>query len=169
MRMTGAVLAVGLVAFAAPAAASAAQRFAAPTGSGTTCSQPSPCSLVTAVNSASPSDEVIVAGNQGSYGTLASPISTQLTDAGLVNLHGAAGQAMPVIYSNVPADNAIVLNNGGTLSDLDIENLASNGTAVFVGTSADHMIARGGGEGCLPSPFATIVDSVCAGGPSVSA
>jgi hypothetical protein len=142
----------------------AAQRFASPVGTGTTCSQPSPCSIVTAVNSAGVGDEVIVAGDQGSYGTPGSPITTQLTNANAVSLHGVAGKPMPVIYSNISGDDALLLNNGGDqLSDLHVENLAASGTAVFIGGDADHLIARGGGEGCVPNATSTIIDSVCAG------
>src|SRR5512147_197203 len=110
---TIAALAAGLVALAAPGSALAAQRFASPGGTGTTCSQPSPCSIVTAVNSAGVGDEVIVAGDQGSYGTPSSPITTQLTNANALSLHGVAGQPMPVIYSNISGDDALLLNNGG--------------------------------------------------------
>src|SRR5438477_3203208 len=163
VRMIGVVvLAASLAAVVVPASASAAQLFASPGGSGTACSQVSPCGLVTAVNNAGASDEVIVAGNLGSYGTPGSPIATQLNDAGSVNLHGAAGQPMPVIYSN--SATAFVFNNGGTISDLDIEDVSTSGAALLVSNRADHLIARGGLEGCLPTPSSSIVDSICAGG-----
>jgi hypothetical protein len=162
--MIAVALALGMLA-AVPASALGAQRFASPAGTGTTCSQPAPCSLVTAVNSASGADEVIVAGDQGTYGTPSSPVVTQLHDvAGGVNVHGVAGQPMPVIYSNVPATNALQLNSGGTASYLHIENLASNGTALFVGNSVDHVYASGGSEGCLESSTTSITDAVCVGG-----
>lgn len=164
VRIIWAVLAVSLGACAAPGAASAAQRFTTPTGSGTTCSQGSPCGLVTAVNSAAASDEVIVAGNQGSYGTAASPITTRLTPATSGQIHGAAGQPMPVIYSNEFF--AIAFLGGGTLSDIDIEDVNANGIAVLSGTNADHVIARGGSAGCAPGLGETVIDSVCAGGDS---
>jgi hypothetical protein len=157
-------LAASLVAGAAPASALAAQRFASPGGSGTTCSAAAPCSLVTAVNNAVVGDEVIVAGDQGTYGTSGSPIPTQLTDAGGINLHGAAGQPMPVAYFNVPADNAIALNAGGTLSDLHVENLAANGSGALLGNGGDHLYLSGGGQGCEPSPGTTLIDTVCVGG-----
>jgi hypothetical protein len=163
VRIIGVVLAVSFVAAAAPAAASAAQRFATPTGSGTTCSQASPCGLVTAVNSAAASDEVILAGDQGSYGTSASPIATQLMPAASEQVHGAAGQPMPVIYSK--AFFAFAFSGGGTLSDVDIEDVNASGIAVE-GSSADHVIAHGGSAGCAPGLGETVIDSVCAGGGS---
>jgi hypothetical protein len=162
--MTGAVFALSFVALAAPASGLAAQRFATPTGSGTTCSQASPCGLVTAVNSASASDEVVVAGDQGSYGTPASPISTQLMPATSEQVHGAASQSMPVIYSS--AFFAIAFLSGGTLSDADVEDVNASGVAVLSGNSADHVIARGGMAGCEPGASETVIDSVCAGGVS---
>jgi hypothetical protein len=159
-------IAASLLATAGPASAFGAQRFASPAGTGSTCSQPAPCSLVTAVNSATPGDEVIVAGNQRTYGSPSSPITTQLADPGNINLHGAGGQPTPVIYMNYGSGSlvAVSMNNGGTISDLHIENLASNGTAVFIGNSADHLVAKGGAEGCEPIANVTIIDTVCAGG-----
>ena len=163
VRTIALAVALGLLA-AAPASALAVQRYASPTGLGTTCSQVAPCSLVTAVNNAGGGDEVIVAGDQGSYGTPGSPITTQLTDAGSVNLHGAAGQPPPVIYFNVSAGtgNAIEWNNGGTLSDLHVENPGGNGA--FIGNSGAHLYLRGGSQGCEPTAGSTLIDTVCAGG-----
>jgi hypothetical protein len=155
---------LGLLALAGPASALGAQRYASPSGAGSTCSQQAPCSLLTAVNGASGGDEVIVPGDQGTYGSPTSPITTQLHDApGGLNLHGVAGQPMPVIYLNV-AGNAIQLNSGGTATYLHIENLSSSGTALFVGHSASQVYAGGGLTGCTTPPFITLVDSVCRGG-----
>ena len=155
---------LGLLALAGPARALASQRYASPGGSGLTCSQQAPCSLVTAVNSAAGADEVIVAGDQGTYGTPGSPITTQLHDApGGVNIHGVAGQPMPVIYSSV-VGNAIQLNSGGNATYIDIENLSGSGTALFIGHTASLVYARGGLTGCTVAPFITLTDSVCTGG-----
>lgn len=153
-----------MVLLSVPASALAAQRFASPGGSGTACSHASPCSLVTAINGGAAADEVIVAGNQGPYGTQGSPIGTKLQEGGSsMQLHGAAGQPMPVIYLNVPGDNALQWNLGGTVSDLHVQNLAPSGTGLFT-INGDHLIARGGSTGCLIPPGATIIDTVCVGG-----
>jgi hypothetical protein len=45
----------------APSAASAAQRYASPTGSGAVCDAVNPCGLTNAVSGATTGDEVIVA------------------------------------------------------------------------------------------------------------
>jgi hypothetical protein len=143
-------------------AAAAATRFASPTGSGTACSAAAPCGIVTAVNNAGASDEVIVAGNQGSYGTPTSPITTQLSDPGSINLHGAGGQPMPVIFSH--ATNAIVMQFG-KVSQLDVEDVNPNSTAVFLGSGgADHLIARANGSGCGADPDGTVADTICDAG-----
>jgi hypothetical protein len=156
---------LGLLALAVPARAFAVQRYASPGGSGTICSQPQPCDLVTAVNGASGADEVIVPGDQGTYGTTSSPITTQLHDVGGgVNVHGVSGEPMPMVYMNVPGDNALVLNSGGTVTYLHIENLAASGSGAFIGTGADHLYASGGSQGCEVLPSTAVSDSVCAGG-----
>src|SRR5262249_31357837 len=58
-RLLAAALA-GAALLASAASAQAAQRYAAPAGTGETCSQQAPCSLVTAIGKASSNDEVIV-------------------------------------------------------------------------------------------------------------
>lgn len=154
-----------LLALAGPARALAAQRYASPTGSGSACTQTLPCTLVTAVNNASGGDEVIVPGNQGTYGTPSSPIPTQLHDTPSgMSIHGVAGEPMPLVYVSVAGDNALVLSSGGTVSDLHIENVAANGSGAFIGTGADHLYASGGSQGCEVLPSTTVADSVCAGG-----
>ena len=51
-----------------PACASAAtSRYASPTGSGTACTQASPCDVATAINGAGSGDLVFVPGNKGDY------------------------------------------------------------------------------------------------------
>src|SRR5689334_21711093 len=127
MRMRKGLLPVAALLLAvAPASASGAQRFASPAGSGSACSAASPCSLVTAVNSApAGASEVIVAGNLGPYGSARTPIGTQLNDpAGATDdVHGAAGQPVPVVFLSVNSDYGILLNNAGTLSNLDVRNV----------------------------------------------
>jgi hypothetical protein len=157
-----AVVVAGFVALITPGSALAAQRYATPTGSGGTCSAVSPCSLVTAANSASFGDEVIVAGNQGSYGTPGTPIATNIHPPASINLHGAAGQPMPVIYSSA-TPYAITFNSGGTLSYLDVEQLNPGQSGVITGAPTDHLIARGGLAGCALFTGITLSDSLCTG------
>jgi hypothetical protein len=112
------VLAVQAV-VGAPAQA-AAPRYASPTGSGTACTSTAPCDLVTAVNSAPATTEVVVASGTYNLGT------TALTNnqAG-VNVHGVAGQPRPVI--NTSADPGLALSGtGAKLADVTLNQ--SGGT-----------------------------------------
>ncbi len=102
-----------VVAFAlTPAAASAADRFASPTGTGFACTQVAPCDIVTAVNSASNGDDITI--EPGTYGS-PTLINTNLTDSGTYQLtiHGEAGQPRPVI--DTTAAYGFYLTDGSTL------------------------------------------------------
>jgi hypothetical protein len=70
--------------------ASAATRYAAPSGSGSECSQAAPCSLTTAVNDAAVGDEEIV-----SPGTYAPDVPLVMKDANV--LRGVPNQPRPLI------------------------------------------------------------------------
>jgi hypothetical protein len=80
MGLLRAGIAVFLTALALAPAAQAAQRYAAPAGSGTECTQAKPCSLNEAMSKAKASDEVIV--GSGNY-PLSSPavLSPEATGA----------------------------------------------------------------------------------------
>jgi hypothetical protein len=100
---------------ASPAHA-AGQRYAAPTGSGSACTSAAPCDIVTAINQASSSTEVILF--PGSYNTGATSLSN--TQFG-INVHGIAGQPHPVITSS--ADYGLALTGtGARVSDLTIDH-----------------------------------------------
>jgi hypothetical protein len=102
---------------ASPARAATTFRYAAPGGTGTTCSASAPCSIETAVIGASVADtEVVVA--PGTYNTSVSLKST------LSNLyiHGVTGQPRPVINSS--ADRAIDLGNlSGSSTNIRVSDL----------------------------------------------
>ena len=142
------------------ATADAAQRYVAPTGSMATCSQPSPCSIVTGVNSANVGDEVIV--TPGTYTT-----STALSNpANNLSIHGVTGQPRPVINSS--AGTALTLNgNTGTVRDLTINHSGAN-FALFTAfdTVVDHVDVRSTGAACVPVG-STIRDSICAASTNV--
>lgn len=146
-------------ALAAPAVAQgAAQRYAAPGGTGSACTQATPCSLDVAVEDAAVADgdEVIV--TPGSYTTA----DVLVTDA--ISLHGQAGQPRPTV--NVSSGNGLKVSDAATVSDLKIQG-------VLVGFSADSGIARStferlevsasgpAGRACQVNGEATIRDSVC--------
>jgi len=140
------------------AEASAAQRFAAPVGAGTLCTQASPCSLEYAVETAAqPNDEVIVAPGTYDLGTG----ELLANDAGL-DLHGAAGGAKPLIVS----DGDVVLRAfgaGATYADLRIEHTGTfDGIWLRNGGTAKRLEVTGTGlRACELDTNAAISDSVC--------
>lgn len=83
--------------------ASAAPRYASPNGSGSTCTEGAPCKITVAVSGAHSGDTVVLAGNEGSYGTTGAPLTTQLSMENGVSMQGAPGQPMPQIYSESPS------------------------------------------------------------------
>jgi len=142
----------------------AANRYASPTGSGTSCNQATPCSIVTAISAASASDDVTI--EPGTYGSHATPLSTPLTDSADITIHGQAGQSRPVIYTN--ANPGIGISHGSALSDVDVEdnNSSIRGSAIEVVSqpaTIDHVIAHALGPnievGC--TVIGSLVDSVC--------
>jgi hypothetical protein len=122
-------LAVGVLAVqtgvASPSEA-AAPRYASTTGSGTACTSTAPCDIVTAVNQAPSSTEVIIAPGTYNLG------STGLVNSqSAVNVHGTPGQPRPVINSNASPALAM-LGTAARAADLTInQNGGSFGLQVF--------------------------------------
>jgi hypothetical protein len=120
MRRPALVLALALsIAVASASAAQAEQRFAAPAGAGVACTESQPCLLAEAVTKAKTGDEVIV--GSGTH-TLSGPLQTPLGVENL-DIHGAAGGAMPTIVASVSyPDFALEFRgSGGRLGFLAIE------------------------------------------------
>jgi hypothetical protein len=153
-----AVAAVSIAALLASASAAAAQRYASPGGAGTTCSQPTPCSVQVALSGAGPGDEIILA--PGDYGS-PTPITTTL---GLAQnnlwMHGVAGQPAPIIH----------FGSGGYLRDGSpgdrvsyVQLIGTSPAALQVDeatASADQVTSHtGSADGCIV--FGTLTDSVC--------
>jgi hypothetical protein len=172
-------LAVG--AFGA-AGARAATRYAAPSAQGSgDCSSPTnSCTLGTAVSGSGQGDTVIVAGDEGTYGTASTPLAATIADPAADApgaIEGAPGQSRPVIYTdaNPGLDLFGTSSVAGQLvatsvSDLDIEELASGlPTALRVSGNVDHTVVRslnGAFQACEPfglSPPQTevISNSLC--------
>lgn len=127
--MRSAVTAIAcLAALACASRAQAEQRYATPAGSGSACSQPTPCSLRTAIEGAVSNDEVVIIA--GSY-TLSNGVVTQL---GVKNVyvHGDLGTPAPKITASMAFGSAIGVN--GRLSYLDVTNGGENASAVGCGT-----------------------------------
>jgi hypothetical protein len=160
VRRIGAV-AVALAAIAAsPAAASATDLYASPSGtSSPTCGQAAPCDILTAVNSATQGDTVIV-----EPGTYTPSVSLDDTGAGgPITIEGEPGASTPVIDSS--AQYAIEIFEGSTLSDLDVIDQQNDAWGIYVSdttATVDHVYAQVGGSGsgaCYP--YGTLTDSVC--------
>jgi hypothetical protein len=134
----------------APSIAQAAQRFAAPSaqGSGDCSSAADACTLEQALSGAATGDELILAGDAGTYGTQAAPITTTLTQPSGVyelSIHGAAGQPRPVVYSSATV--AVQLlgwfdDRGFSVSDIDLEHVVNGGSALEISGSLDHVLVH---------------------------
>jgi hypothetical protein len=173
MRGTGIVAAVvlGVGAFGCTDAF-AAQRYAAPGGTGTTCSSAAPCSLTTALTGTgvAAGDEVILAA--GDYGSLAHPMTTAIERVQSVNLHGASSTARPRLWFSVTdatSDNpALLLDaNGSTVRDLEVRNLATAAGSQALGlvgqsTTVDHVLASSAGVTNATTGLASAALSVTA-------
>jgi hypothetical protein len=148
--------------------AGAAPRYASPNGSGSTCAEGSPCKITVAVAGAHSGDTVILAGNEGSYGTTGVPLTTQLTLENGVSMQGAPGQPMPQLYSEFPVSSvnwAVRMEGGSGVKLSDVAIHVKNGVAaVHVNSTMERVLAVGeAATGCDAGPATTIVDSVCAG------
>lgn len=164
-RVTGLA---GLILVITVPSASAAARFASPTGSGTACTQAQPCEIVIAVNDAMSNDEITI--EPGTYGSPA-PLTTTLDDGGnTLTIHGEAGQPRPVIITQ--AGYGIELQGANSsVSHLDLENTAGQ-YGIYVGglynATIDHVVSHvsaANAVACYPS--GTVTDSVCwSSGPS---
>jgi hypothetical protein len=144
------LIAAVLLLCCAPAIAQAAQRFAAPSaqGSGNCSSTADACTLEKALSGAATGDELILAGDAGTYGTKTAPITTTLTQPSGVytlDIHGATGQPRPVIYSS--ASIALQLlgwfdGEGFSVSDIDLEHVVNGGSALEISGSLDHVLVH---------------------------
>ena len=150
-----------------PVSAPAAQRFAAPAPAGSqSCSSlANACSLSTALSGAATGDEVIIAGNLGTYGTAAAPLGALATSNAVYQLsvHGEAGEPRPVIFTSGGLTVFCGSDaNCGTVSNLDVE-LTTDGTALDSNMNVDHVIAhaRAGGTACSPPLEGSVINSVC--------
>jgi hypothetical protein len=140
-----------------PAAASAADRYASPSGtSNLACGQADPCDIVTAVSDATNGDTVII--EPGTY----SPSMTLDDNGFTLDIQGQAG-SLPVINSS--AGYGFELKGGSTLSNVEVIDNQSHGDAVSsVGPAStiSHVIAETSGQdsvGCLVAGL--MVDSLC--------
>jgi hypothetical protein len=160
--LLGTIVALALLALPAGAAA-ATNRYASPAGAGSTCSAALPCTLTGALAIAESGDTVVMAGNEGPYGTLLVPLVAELHLSSGVNLEGAVGQPAPQIFSNAPTV-ALRMEGGAgqRLANVAIQYEGPEAALRGAGT-VERVLALSETSGCILSPETTLVDSVCAG------
>lgn len=168
LRTVSAAIAVLSLVVVLPATASAATRFASPLGSGSACTVGSPCLITTALSAATPGSTVVLAGNEGTYGTPVNPLMSQLTLGSEVSMQGAAGQPMPQIYSQLSGANWAVRMEGGgeqKLSGIAIHLKGAAVAAVHANATVERVVALSpeSTAGCDSGPGALIADTVCSG------
>jgi hypothetical protein len=159
-----------------PAAASAADRYASPTGTGADpCIVSSPCAIADAVNGATSGDDVTLLGgvppatpytSTASLGLVCSPGCSIING---IAVHGAPG-ARPVInFNTAPTDDGFAVGTGSTLRDV-VLNSSSTETNLLevIGGTAERVSAHNSGTddtgtnfACVGGSGAVIRDSVC--------
>jgi hypothetical protein len=126
MGFVRAGIAAFLIALALAPAAHAAQRYAAPAGSGTECTQAKPCSLNEAMGKAKANDEVIVtSGTYAQSGTAF--LSGEATGA---SVHGDFSGPRPTITGAVPGFLVLLAPPKSRIAYLNLVNTASSADAV---------------------------------------
>ena len=166
MRRRVAFLVVTAALLAVPAAASAANRYASPAGSGVACTQLAPCDLQTAIGLATTFDDIFVPGNLGDYNQSAPIAPTNDT----LHIHGTNGRPR-IVFSAGGLD--LTQSESTTAINLRVES-QSGSTAFLLGkhNGAGNVIAtnNSGGSACdlhgVLDPVtgggaAALVDSVC--------
>jgi len=154
----GIVIATVLAALAIPAAANAAQRYVTTNGTGSACTQPTPCSIETGINNAGSYDEVIIAA--GTYTT-----STALSNGATgLYIHGANPFEPPLIKSS--ANNGVYFNGySDDVADLRIDHTGIYVAAVLFASSATftrievHSSSPAGA--CDSGPEVVLTDVLC--------
>jgi hypothetical protein len=113
-------LALSTLALAATApSALAAERHAAPGGSGTDCTIATPCSIETAFSGAVADDEIILA--PGDYGSPSNRLTTQLAASAPVTVHGPVGGPRPKIWSGIGGGAVVLQGMASRISYVDID------------------------------------------------
>jgi hypothetical protein len=143
MRLAAAALA-GVAMLATAATAHAAQRYAAPAGTGEACTQPAPCSLETAIEKAGSNDEVIV--GSGTYTVGKAILQYEATH---LDVHGDLGGPMPRISGSFEGAVLAVTGLKSRVSYLEVVNESGeNGLSLVCSTEGvvERVVARASGK-----------------------
>jgi hypothetical protein len=127
-RAVGTAVASLVLLVGVPGLAQAAQRYAAPGGSGVACTKAQPCSLAEAIGGAKTNDEVIITA--GSYSTGAAIVAP----FGVENLyvHGDFGGPMPTISTAAAFSPPIWIQGiGGRIGYVDAISTGLNPVGLF--------------------------------------
>jgi hypothetical protein len=144
-------------------AAQAAQRYAAPGGSGpkAECPQGNPCSLKDAVEGADNNDEVIVTG--GTYVLGAGIVSPEGSN---VDIHGDFAAPMPRVTASMPGPVLPVYTPGSRVRYLEVVNEApefAGGIYCHIGVTVERVVSMVGGKNATalrPQNSCTVRDSL---------
>ncbi len=171
------VLAAG-AALLLPATASAANRYASPSGSGTTCDQVTPCDIETAINSANQFDDItLLPGTYTTSVALGATFNPSFNPLFNLTIHGSPG-ARPVVNFSGSSSGAFYITTGSSLRDVDVNVTGSGAFAVGAvnGGTVQRVDAHASGSdgiACSVTNQSTIRDSVCwysgSGGPNAAA
>jgi len=108
----------------------------------------------------------ILEGDGGTYGTIGSPLTSQINVPSAVTLEGDPAQARPVIHSNVSGNAGIdTLSTTAVVSDVDIE-YTGNESAIDGPGTFNRVIANvpsGAARRLHLLNGATLTDSICSG------
>jgi hypothetical protein len=157
------------VLIAAPAVAAAAERYAAPDGSGAVCSDALPCAIHEAINNAAANDEVIILA--GDYGSATAPLSGSVASPmPNLNVHGEDGQPRPRIFLDT-GNNSTGFGLTGVNTEarhFEVHHHASSGSrqAAFLLNDAEatDIVARivsPQGKACVVLGTSLLTNSVC--------
>src|SRR3954447_3279864 len=153
-RSVAAIAAITCFALAGSSQALAAQRYASPSGSGSACTQVSPCPIDVAAINASTGDEVIVA--PGDY----SPPGNVTLAVNNVYLHGADGQPAPRIHFT--GGFLWIAEPGDRASRVIVDGTSGGPVEVGKQAEADQILAHASGSSAAACfVYGTLVDSVC--------
>jgi Ca2+-binding RTX toxin-like protein len=133
--------------------AAAAQRFAAPTGSGAACTSPAPCSIEAAFSGAIDGDEIILSA--GDYG----PVSSILSLPSNGTAHGVQGQPAPRMH--FASGSYLLLTPASRASYLQLDGVTPAPLQVDQpDAEADQVLSQASGNGaCIV--FGRLIESVC--------